>query len=593
MALRFLLTVSPISSQQFSPRTQVAVKPPYNAHSSRRVQFFVSASTIDLTMERRNANYKPTIWDDNFLQSLNSKYTGKDYELDAMRLKAEVRLKFDQTKELLSQLELIDVVQRLGVGYHFEKEIKDALDCIVSAKKGKELVGQDLHATALYFRLLREHGYDVSHDVFKSFQNKVGGGFKACIADDIKGMLSLYEASFLAIDGEDVLDEAQEYTRRTLKEIQGNLDPQMAKQVNHALELPLHWRLPRMEARWSIDNYKNIGVVDPLLLYLAKLDFNIVQAIHQQEIIDMSRWWKSTGLSDALPYIRDRLVECYLFACGFNSENLPNYGYCRKHLTKANQLITVIDDIYDVYGSLDELRLFTKAVERWDVNMMQDLPDYIKIAFLSLYNTTNEMGYDILKEKGLHIIPYLRKAWADLCNAYLVEATWYHTGHKPTLEEYLSNAWKSISGACLEVHIFFILTENITKEAIDYLLGYADLVRSSNVIFRLTNDSGTSTDELQRGDTLKSIQCYMNEKGVSEKDAREHINSIIKTTWKEMNKQRLTPSPFSKYFIDSAFNVARASQFVYEFGDGFGVPEQDTKDRVLSLFAQPIKLLEE
>lgn len=47
---------------------------------------------------------------------------------------------------------------------------------------------------------------------------------------------------------------------------------------------------------------------------------------------------------------------------------------------------------------------------RWDVNMMQDLPDYMKIAFLALCNTTNELAYDILKEKGLDIIPYMRKA---------------------------------------------------------------------------------------------------------------------------------------------------------------------------------------
>ena len=41
---------------------------------------------------------------------------------------------------------------------------------------------------------------------------------------------------------------------------------------------------------------------------------------------------------------------------------------------------------------------------------MDPLPEYTKLCFLALYNSTNEMAYDALKEHGLHIISYLRKA---------------------------------------------------------------------------------------------------------------------------------------------------------------------------------------
>jgi (-)-alpha-terpineol synthase len=41
------------------------------------------------------------------------------------------------------------------------------------------------------------------------------------------------------------------------------------------------------------------------------------------------------------------------------------FGYCRKMLTKINALITTIDDVYDVYGTLNELKLFTDVVERF------------------------------------------------------------------------------------------------------------------------------------------------------------------------------------------------------------------------------------
>lgn len=43
----------------------------------------------------------------------------------------------------------------------------------------------------------------------------------------------------------------------------------------------------------------------------------------------------------------------------------PRFEYCRVMLAKAIQMITVIDDIYDVYGTIHELELFTAAVERY------------------------------------------------------------------------------------------------------------------------------------------------------------------------------------------------------------------------------------
>lgn len=41
---------------------------------------------------------------------------------------------------------------------------------------------------------------------------------------------------------------------------------------------------------------------------------------------------------------------------------------------------------------------------------MKQLPDYMKICFLALYNTVNEMAYNILKEQGHDVVPNLKKA---------------------------------------------------------------------------------------------------------------------------------------------------------------------------------------
>ncbi|KAF8411658.1 hypothetical protein HHK36_004216 [Tetracentron sinense] len=589
MALHCLLPSSPSSFKSFSPRHLV---PTRTVYSARRVQFLASAGIQHSEVPRRSANFKPTIWDNDYLQSLKSDYLGETYLRRSEGLKDYVRHRLDASAEPLSVLELIDTLQRLGVGYHFENEIKGALNTIISMKDTNMLVEDDLYVTALNFRLFRQHGYEVSQDVFKSFKDKKDGGFKAYISEDIKGMLSMYEASYYAVEGEDLLNEAQEFTTRHLKElIKGNIyiDPHLVKQVNHALELPLHWRFSWLEARWFIDTYKMKIDTDPLLLELAKLDFNMVQATHQQELKDVSRWWNSLGLGKTLSFARDRLVENFYWAAGFIFE--PKYGYCRKSITKLICLITPIDDVYDVYGSLDELKLFTDAVERWDINTVQDLPDYMKICFLALYNTTNEMAYDVLREHGQDIIQYLKKVWTDLCKAYLAEATWYYNGYTPTLEEYINNALISVSGPLIQVHAYFLLGGKITKEAIEYLMGYQNLIRWSSVTFRLADDLGTATDEIKRGDVPKSIQCYMHESGVSEEIAREHINHLIAEMWKKMNKDMVS-SHFPLHFTSLGVNTARTAQCFYLYGDGYGIPDRETKEQVLSMWIEPIPLME-
>ena len=51
----------------------------------------------------------------------------------------------------------------------------------------------------------------------------------------------------------------------------------------------------------------------------------------------------------------------------------PQLGKSRIIQTKVNALITVVDDVYDVYGTLDELELFTDAVERFVIVLGTEL----------------------------------------------------------------------------------------------------------------------------------------------------------------------------------------------------------------------------
>ncbi|XXG69538.1 hypothetical protein AAC387_Pa06g2380 [Persea americana] len=565
--------------------------PTQSSHSVTRVasplNCLPSSVICEPEVSRRRANYKPNIWDHDLVQSLTSDYQDEAYAKRAEKLKEEIKCLLQQAGNPLAQLELMDSIQCLGVGNIFDEEIREALNTIWvnRSKGGTENYG--LYGTSLLFRLLRGHGYHVSQDVFNAFKDKTDHIVSS--VEDMKGILSLYEASHLAHQGETLLVKCRNSTSMYLKAFKGSVDNKLAKKVEHALELPMHWRVPRIEALWHLNIYEREEHMNPTLLELAKLDFNMVQATHQLDLRKASRWWRDLGLGGKLGFSRDRMMECFFVALGVICK--PQFSYPRVELAKVCQLITTIDDIYDVFGSLEELEGFTDAVDRWEIKSIDRLPEYMKICFLALYNTTNEMGYEILKDQGINIIPHLHKVWADFCKAMLVESKWYYSGYKPSLEEYLNNAWVSSSGPVILVHALLLSKQTISTQLLDGLDKSPDLIRWPSMIFRLCNDLGTYKDEKVRGDAPSSIDCYMKEANVSEMDARNHMEDLISDAWKKLNEElSSTSSPYPIHFINSAFNLARVVHCIYQHGDGHTVQDCSTKDRLTSLLVQPIPL---
>jgi hypothetical protein len=125
-------------------------------------------------------------------------------------------------------------------------------------------------------------------DVFKKFKD-TNGEFKKTITSDVKGNLSLHEAAHLSVNGEQILDEALEFSRTNLESLATQSGPRLGRHIKYALIRPIHKTVQRLEAREYISFYEEEDFRNETLLKFAKLDFNRVQLLHQQELSILSR----------------------------------------------------------------------------------------------------------------------------------------------------------------------------------------------------------------------------------------------------------------------------------------------------------------
>nr|XP_043637123.1 probable terpene synthase 11 [Erigeron canadensis] len=482
-------------------------------------------------------------------------------------------------------MKLIDAIQRLGVGHYFEEEINTVL---INKLPTHVLPDEDLYTTALLFRLQRQNGiYTNPGDVFQKFMD-VNGKVKESVTDDIEGLLSLYEASYLGTNGEYFLSHAKEFTTRQLHKFVSQLSPKLQIKVVESLELPRHMRIERLEARRYIAEYGNEDDHNPIILEFAKLDYNHVQSLIQMEQVEVTSWWRQLGLANKTSFIRDRHVECFLWTIGLLPE--PKYTSCRIVLAKTIAILLVIDDIYDTYGSYNDLVLFTKAIQRWDLNEVERLPEYMKLCYMALYNTNDEICDKVLKEDGLNVQPFLRKTWIDMVEAYMVQVEWTKQRTIPNLKDYIDNGVITSGTYMVMVHLFVLISGGVAKEnIIDHLITYPKFFTLAGTMLRLWDDLGTSKEEEKRGEVISSIQLLMKEKNIiCEEEAIKHILQIIHGFWKDLNAELITPDMDLWPMIRVALNISRASQAVYHHNEDSYL--SNVQNQVQTLFYEPIDM---
>ncbi|KAM6581835.1 hypothetical protein CsatA_005609 [Cannabis sativa] len=447
---------------------------------------------------RPTKTFHPHIWGEQFLHYNISEQDLYSQQQKVEELKEVVRREIFGESSISSsayydawknQLKIIDVVERLGLAYHFETEIENMIEQIYNQTN---IDDEDLHHVSDRFRLLRQHGFRISSDIFEKFREE-DGNFKKCLASDTLGLLSLYEASHLSCVGENILDEALAFTTTHLteflakkKEHHDDDDP-LSKEISRALERPLRKTLVNLHARHFISIYEKDDSHNKVLLQLAKLDFNLLQCMHKKELSEVSRWWKESDFVHKFPFARDRIVELYLWILGVYYE--PQYCLARNILIKIIALASITDDIYDAYGTLEELELLTHAIERWDINCVDTLnQEYMQTFYKDVLNCYEEFE-QVLEKEETYRVHYAKAAFKELVRSHLDEARCLHRGLIPCFEEYLKFALDNCAYYMLILSSLVGMKTNIvTKDVFEWLSKDRKIIRASVTICRLMDD---------------------------------------------------------------------------------------------------------
>ncbi|KAF6146033.1 hypothetical protein GIB67_033392 [Kingdonia uniflora] len=483
---------------------------------------------------------------------------------------------------------MIDGLQRLAIDYHFEEEIEAILGRINRSIAESDGVydDNDLYYVSLRFRLLRQNGYHPSADVFNKFKDEKET-FKLSLREDHRGIMELFEASELRIEGEIILDEASVFASKHLNDVLKHVGEDEARVIRDTLNHPFNKSLARFKAKPYIKNFERDYGTNDILQELVKVDFNIVQTLHQKELLEVSMWWKDLGLTRELKFARNQPVKWYLWSIAALSD--PRYSKERIELTKPISLIYIMDDIFDVQGTFDELVLFTEAINMWDLSAMEKLPHYMKVFYKVIYDITDDISSKVFEEHGCNPSNSLRKAWGKLCDAFLMEAKWFASGKVPEAEEYLKNGTISTGVHVLFVHIFFLLGQGITKESVDLIDNIPGLVTYPATILRLWDDLGSAMDEKQDGHDGSYINCYLKENRSSTvESARKHVFCMISDAWKRLNKECLSSTPFSSSFVKASLNAARMVSLMYSYDDNHQLP--NLEEHIKSLLYENITL---
>ncbi|XP_024528123.1 bifunctional diterpene synthase, chloroplastic [Selaginella moellendorffii] len=470
--------------------------------------------------------------------------------------------------DLFESLWVVDTIERLGIDVFFRDEIKAVLDYVYSFWTnegigwGSTCLVNDIDDTAMAFRILRMHGYNVSPDAFNQFWLP---GDKFCcfvgeLSHGVSEMLNLHRASQVDFPNEAILTKTFKYSHDYLLNVDSaHMDKWATKknlmgEVAFELANPFHDCLPRiynnayikhygMDDLWIAKTIYRLPLVNnKVFLELANRYAQQCQLYQPAELTKLVNWWHSSRFED-IPSTRltaniDMLPYIYYVICATFHEQ--EFAQLRVFFSKACCLNTLFDDLMDCATSIEELDRLQNVIERWDISLSHELPLEYRIPFQEFYNTVLVMTEAASKiHKNLSpefICKYLSGIYTKLIKSEIADARWKIEGYIPSFEEYMENAEVSISTWVHVLMSILFCGEPLTEEILNTIYDSRPL-KLDRIISRLCNDIQTYKIEMKLGQPTQGVSCYMKEHpGATEEDALVYLQSLLEKTKRELNE---------------------------------------------------------
>uniref|UniRef100_A0ACD5Z9Q9 Uncharacterized protein n=1 Tax=Avena sativa TaxID=4498 RepID=A0ACD5Z9Q9_AVESA len=466
----------------------------------------------------------------------------------------------------------VDHLKRLCIDHYFQDEIDTVVDSCVNL-----IHSDDLLEATLSMRLLREAGYCVSADeVLQKFVNG-NGDFNLTHSKDIRGLLSLQDMSHLNV-GEPLLYKAKYFSSKHLRFATKHLEPNLVRYVTQSLDHPYHVSLRQYKARHHLSYLQSLPTRNIAMEKLALAEFHVNKVQHQREIQEVKRWWTSLGLAQEIPAARDQVLKWYMWPMTV-LEGLSFSRY-RIEITKIVSLIYIVDDIFDLVATQEELSLFNEAIKRWDLIAADSLPSYMTSCYKALYTITNDIADMARKEHGSNPIYHLKKSWEKLFDGFMIEGKWLSSNQIPRSEDYLRNGVVTSGAPLVFLHLFVMLGHDLNEADNDHI---PRVVSCPAKIMRLRDDMGSAKDEAQEGLDGSYKELYLRENPHG--DVEDHMMQMIAGEWEELNREcfsRINAS-LSPSFVGASLNFARMVGVMYGYNDEQKLPALEDYTRILLL----------